>query len=55
MKYILLFIFNWDPKLGGMMKKNEGVGVPEDENMIVWRLTDELDLSTDQAEKFFPI
>ena len=24
------------------------------ENMIVWRLTDELDLSTDQAEKFFP-
>ena len=24
------------------------------ENMIVWRLTDELDLTTDQAEKFFP-
>ena len=59
MKYILLFNFltvgiaqsyDWDDE-----KKMRGRRSPEKmENMIVWRLTDELDLSTDQAEKFFP-
>ena len=59
MKYILLFIFltggiaqsyDWDDE-----KKMRGRRSPKKmENMIVWRLTDELDLSTDQAEKFFP-
>ena len=59
MKYILLFSFltggiaqsyDWDDE-----KKMRGRRSPERmENMIVWRLTDELDLSTDQAEKFFP-
>ena len=59
MKYILLFSFltggiaqsyDWDNE-----KKMRGRRSPEKmENMIVWRLTDELDLSTDQAEKFFP-
>ena len=59
MKYVLLFSFltggisqryNWDDE-----KKIRGRRSPEKmENMIVWRLTDELDLSTDQAEKFFP-
>ena len=55
MKYILLFAFltggiaqnyDWDDK----KRRN-----PEKiENMIIWRLTNDLDLSTDQAEKFFP-
>ena len=59
MKYILFFSFltggisqsyNWDDE-----KKIRGRKSPEKmENMIVWRLTDELGLSTDQAEKFFP-
>ena len=59
MKYILFFSFltggisqsyNWDYE-----KKIRGRRSAEKmENMIVWRLTDELDLSTDQAEKFFP-
>ncbi len=59
MKYILLFSFltggiaqssDWDDE-----KKMRGRRSPKKmENMIVWRLTDELDLSTDQAEKFFP-
>ena len=59
MKYILLFSFltgviaqsyDWDEG-----KKMRGRRSPEKmENMIVWRLTDELDLSIDQAEKFFP-
>ena len=59
MKHILLFSFltggiaqsyDWDDE-----KKMRGRSSPEKmENMIVWRLTDELDLSTDQAEKFFP-
>ena len=59
MKYILLFSFltggvaqgyDWDDE-----KKMRGRrSLEKMENMIVWRLTDELDLSTDQAEKFFP-
>ena len=59
MKYILLFSFlagglaqsyDWDDE-----KKIRGRRSAEKmENMIVWRLTDELGLSTDQAEKFFP-
>ena len=59
MKYILLFGFltgaiaqsyDWDDE-----KKIRGRRSPEKmENMIVWRLTDDLDLKTDQAEKFFP-
>ena len=59
MKYLLLFSFltggiaqsyDWDDE-----KKIRGRRSPEKmENMIVWRLTDELGLSTDQAEKFFP-
>ena len=59
MKYILLFSFltggaaqsyDWDDE-----KKIRGRRSAEKmENMIVWRLTDELDLSIDQAEKFFP-
>ena len=59
MKYIILFSFltggiaqsyDWNDE-----KKLRGRRSPEKmENMIVWRLTDELDLSTDQAEKFFP-
>ena len=59
MKYILLFGFltgaiaqsyDWDNE-----KKVRGRRSPEKmENMIVWRLTDDLDLTTDQAEKFFP-
>ena len=59
MKYIILFSFltmgiaksyDWNDE-----KKMRGRRSPERmENMIVWRLTDELDLSTDQAEKFFP-
>ena len=58
MKFILLFSFltgaiaqnyDWD------VKKNRGRRSPEKmENMIVWRLTEDLDLTTDQAEKFFP-
>ena len=59
MKYILLFSFltggiaqnyDWDDE-----KKMRGRRSTEKmENMIVWRLTDDLDLTTDQAEKFFP-
>ena len=59
MKYTLLFVFltggiaqsyDWDDE-----KKIRGSRSPKKmENMIVWRLTDELDLTTDQAEKFFP-
>ena len=42
--------YDWDDE-----KKIRGRRSAEKmENMIVWRLTDELDLSTDQAEKFFP-
>ena len=58
MKFILLFSFltgaiaqnyDWD------VKKNRGQRSPEKmESMIVWRLTEDLDLTTDQAEKFFP-
>ena len=59
MKYILFFSF----LAGGLAQNYEwGDGkktrgrrnVEKMENMIVWRLTDELGLSTDQAEKFFP-
>ena len=58
MKYILLFGFltgaiaqNYDRDA----EKSRGRKSPEKmENMIVWRLTDDLDLTTDQAEKFFP-
>ena len=58
MKYILLFfIFNagiaqdydW-----GDEKDKDHRNPKKIENMMVWRLTDDLDLSTDQAEKFFP-
>tara|TARA_B100000427_G_scaffold286273_1_gene260185 strand:- start:445 stop:942 length:498 start_codon:yes stop_codon:yes gene_type:complete len=58
MKYILLF--GW---LAGGVAQNYDWSVEKDrdrrnpekiDNMIVWRLTDDLDLSTDQAEKFFP-
>ena len=59
MKYTLLFVFltggiaqsyDWDDE-----KKIRGRRTSKKmENMIVWRLTDELDLTTDQAEKFFP-
>ena len=58
MKQALLFIFlTW-----GIAQNNDwgygndrGRRSPEKiENMIVWRLTDDLDLSTEQAEKFFP-
>ena len=59
MRYALLFIvlargiaqnYGWDNS-----KKIKGLRSPEKmENMIVWRLTDELDLTIDQAEKFFP-
>ena len=58
MKFILFFSFltggiaqnyDWD------VKKNRGQRSPEKmESMIVWRLTEDLDLTTDQAEKFFP-
>ena len=58
MKYILLFGFltgaisqNYDRD----DEKSRGRRSPKKmENMIVWRLTDDLDLTTDQAEKFFP-
>ncbi len=59
MKYILFFCF----LIGGIAqnydrddaKRIKGRSVSKKmENMIVWRLTDELDLTTDQAEKFFP-
>ena len=59
MKYILLFSFltggiaqsyDWDDE----KKIRERRSPKKMENMIVWRLTDELDLSIDQAEKFFP-
>ena len=58
MKYILLFSFltgavaqnyDWDNEKSGGRRSSEKM-----ENMIVWRLTDDLDLTTDQAEKFFP-
>ena len=58
MKYILLIGFF----AGGMAQnykwdyeEDRGRRSPEKiENMLVWRLTDDLDLSTEQAEKFFP-
>ena len=58
MKQALLFIFltwgiaqNYDWGFG----EDRGRRSPEKiENMIVWRLTEDLDLSTEQAEKFFP-
>ena len=59
MKYILFFSlltggitqnYDWDD-----VKEKKGRGFSKKmENMIVWRLTDELELTTDQAEKFFP-
>tara|TARA_B100001250_G_scaffold356515_1_gene331656 strand:- start:246 stop:743 length:498 start_codon:yes stop_codon:yes gene_type:complete len=58
MKYILLFGFlatgiaqnyNWDDEKDRDRRNPEKM-----ENMIIWRLTNDLDLSTDQAEKFFP-
>ena len=58
MKYILLFCFlatgiaqnyNWDDEKDRDRRNPEKM-----ENMIIWRLTNDLDLSTDQAEKFFP-
>jgi len=58
MKYILLFGFltgavaqnyDWDNEKSRGRRSSEKM-----ENMIVWRLTDDLDLTTDQAEKFFP-
>ena len=58
MKYIILFGFlstaiaqnyDWDEK-----KDKRGRNPEKMEQMIIWRLTDDLDLSTDQAEKFFP-
>ena len=59
MRYAILFIvltkgiaqnYDWDNS-----KKIKGLRSPEKmENMIVWRLTDELDLTIDQAERFFP-
>ena len=58
MKYILLFSFltgavaqnyDWDNEKSRGRRSSEKM-----ENMIVWRLTDDLDLTTDQAEKFFP-
>ena len=61
MKYILFLSFltgivaqdnDWDDR---EHKKGRGHKHSEKmENMIIWRLTDDLDLSTDQAEKFFP-
>ena len=59
MKYILLFGFlagvidqSYDLDNGKKIRERRS---PEKlENMIVWRLTDDLDLTTDQAEKFFP-
>ena len=58
MKYILLISFF----TGGMAQnykwdyeEDRGRRSPEKiENMLVWRLTDDLALSTEQAEKFFP-
>ena len=58
MKYIILFgvlstaiaqNYDWDEK-----KDKRGRNPEKMEQMIIWRLTDDLDLSTDQAEKFFP-
>lgn len=58
MKYLLLFGFltgavaqnyDWDNEKSRGRRSSEKM-----ENMIVWRLTDDLDLTTDQAEKFFP-
>ena len=58
MKYILLFgvlstaiaqNYDWDKK-----KDKRGRNPEKMQQMIIWRLTDDLDLSTDQAEKFFP-
>ena len=59
MKYIILFSFLtgaiaqsyvWDA--GNNIRRLKS---PDKlENMIIWRLTNELDISTDQAEKFFP-
>ena len=58
MKYILLFyIFNvgiaqdydWGDEKGKDRRNPKKI-----ENMMVWRLTEDLELSTDQAEKFFP-
>lgn len=59
MKYILLSGFlagviaqSYDLDNGKKIRERRS---PEKlENMIVWRLTDDLDLTTDQAEKFFP-
>ena len=41
--------YNWDSEKDRDRRNPEKM-----ENMIIWRLTDDLDLSTDQAEKFFP-
>ncbi len=58
MKYILFFSFltlgiaqnyDWDDEKDRNRRDPKKI-----ENMIVWRLTDDLDLSTDQAENFFP-
>ena len=59
MKYILLFGFltvslsqsyDWDSEKKIRVRSSH----EKLESMIVWRLTDELDLTIDQAEKFFP-
>ena len=59
MKYILLFGFlagviaqSYDLDNGKKIRARKSR--EKLENMIVWRLTDDLDLTTDQAEKFFP-
>ena len=58
MKYIILFGFlngllaqNYD---WGERKNGRGRGKGKMENMIIWRLTEDLDLTIDQSEKFFP-
>ena len=58
MKYVLLFAFlsgsiaqnfDWDEE-----RQKSHINPEKIENIIISRLTSDLDLSTSQAEKFFP-
>ena len=58
MKHVLLFAFlsgsiaqnfDWDEE-----RQKSHINPEKIENIIIWRLTSDLDLSTSQAEKFFP-
>ena len=40
--------------IGVKEKNGRGRGKGKMENMIIWRLTEDLDLTIDQSEKFFP-